>query len=106
MQEENLERLPNLPSSAWSKALEVYKVVCNFECIMILTYCLRVLPTQWTFADLQTCSGSVEEQTLRKHLRLLVNVKLIHMEKIGKINHYTLNHDRLELINGSAARLL
>lgn len=100
--EEKQEKL-SLPSSAYSVALGVYAVLCDIESIFILRQCINDLPKQWTLKQLLIYST---ERRSRAAVRELTGVKLLRIEKIGKLNYYTLNHDRLELINGSAARLL
>ncbi len=101
MQEEKPGK--QIPSSAYSVALGVYAVLCDFEVVYILRQCVKDLKTQWQLKDLLIYST---ERRARAAIRELVSIQLLRVEKIGKINYYTLDHDRLELINGSAARLL
>lgn len=102
MQEENSGRFV-VPSSAYSVALGVYASLCDFEVVYVLRQCLGDLAKQWSLKDLVIYSS---ERRTRAAVRELVSIRLLRAEKIGKINYYTLDHDRLELINGSAARLL
>ena len=101
MQEEKPGK--QIPSSAYAVALSVYKVLCNNDTIFILWQCFNRFSKYWTFKDVEIYSTEKES---RSAIRKLVSIKVLKVEKIGKINHYTLDHDRLELINGSAARLL
>ena len=88
--------------SAYAKGAEVFETVNN----PIVLHLMTTLEFRRNLLAVELTTDDYKVPLVLKYLRKMEAIGLIRKDKLGRETSYILNHDRLDIINAAAARLL
>lgn len=91
------------PTSAFSKAIEIFEMLLEPDLLVVLNCILEVLPKEWERKDIK---AGLSDYKVRTVISKMVRLGLVTKFTTGRQTIYSFNYAKYEQYCGAAARVL